>query len=124
MVRFRFGNIFPDDPGWRFRIGNVLRASGEREGKMRADDLFWRTILLSEGLAGVGFLLGMVGAPAEVARAFGWASLGTVGLAGVALWAADREAFGWESRGWRALRYGALANALGISLVVLARLMR
>jgi len=90
---------------------------------MRVDDLFCWTIILSEGLAGVGFLVGMVGAPAEVARAFGWASLGMVGLAGVALWAADREASGWEGRGWRALRHGALANALVISLVVLARLM-
>jgi hypothetical protein len=91
---------------------------------MRAGDLFWWTILLSEGLAGVGFLLGMVGAPAGVARAFGWASLGMVGLAGGALWAADREASWRESRGWRALRYGALSNALGISLVVLAWLLR
>lgn len=41
-----------------------------------------------------------------VARAFGWASLGMVGLAG------------------EALRYGALSNALGISLVVLAWLPR
>jgi hypothetical protein len=91
---------------------------------MRAADLFWWTILLSEGLAGVGFLLGMVGAPAGVARAFGWASLGMVGLAGVALWAADREASWRESPWWRALRYGALSNALGISLVVLAWLLR
>ncbi len=91
---------------------------------MRVEDLFWWAILLSEGLAGVGFLLGMVGAPAGVARAFGWASLGMVGLAGAALWAVDREASWRESRGGRALRYGALSNALGISLVVLAWLIR